>query len=71
MAKTHITSYLNNKGQVVVIAEMVDAYLLNSYAYYKKRMEAAKQEAFMSEYDVELAERVEALKAEIEKRKLI
>lgn len=66
-----ITQYLNNKGQVVVIAEMVDAYLLNSYAYYKKRTEVLKTESFMSEYDVELAERVKALKAEIDKRKLI
>lgn len=66
-----IKSYLNNKGEVVVISEMVDNYLLNSYAHYKKRMEKLKQDSFMSEYDVELAEKVEALKAEIEKRKLI
>lgn len=66
-----ITKYLNNKGQEVVIAEMVDAYLLNSYAYYKKRMELIKVESFMSEYDVELADRVKSLKAEIDKRKLI
>lgn len=66
-----IKEYLNNKGKVIVIVEMVDAYLLNSYAYYKKRLEAAKSESFMSEYDVELADRVAALKAEIERRKLI
>lgn len=66
-----ITSYINNKGKTVVIAEMVDAYLLNSYAYYKKRMEAATTESFMSQFDVELAERVKALKAEIDKRKLV
>jgi hypothetical protein len=71
MAKPRLTSYLNNKGEVVVISKMVDAYLLNSYAYYKKRMEAAKQDSFMSEYDVELAEKVEALRAEIVKRNLI
>lgn len=71
MAKTIIKSYLNNKGKVVVIAEMPDAYLLNAYAYYKKRMEIAKTDSFMSEYDVELEERAEALKAEIDRRKLI
>lgn len=71
MAKQLIKSYLNNKGKVVVIKDMVDAYLLNSYAYYKKRMEVAKQESFMSDYDVELSERVEALKAEINRRKLV
>ena len=66
-----ITKYINNKGKMVVIAEMVDAYLLNSYAYFKKRLELLKVESFMSEYDIELAERVEALKAEIDKRKII
>lgn len=66
-----ISKYLNNKGEVVVIAEMVDAYLLNSYSYYKKRMDAVKQESFMSNYDIELAERVKSLKAEILRRKLI
>jgi len=71
MTKPIIKEYLNNKGQRVVIADMVDAYLLNSYAYYKKRMGVLKIESFMSEYDVELAERVEALKAEINRRKLI
>lgn len=71
MTEPKVKSYLNNKGQVVIIAEMVDAYLLNSYAYYKKRMEAAKSDSFMSEYDAELADRVAALKAEIDKRELI
>lgn len=50
---------------------MVDAYLLNSYAYYKKRAELIKANSFMSEYDVELGERVKALKAEIDRRNLI
>lgn len=71
MTKPLIKEYLNNKGQVVIIATMVDAYLLNSYAYYKKRQEVLKTDSFMSEYDVELAERVKALKAEIDRRKLI
>lgn len=66
-----IKKYLNNKGKVVIIAEMPDAYLLNSYAYYKKRMEVAQSEGFMNEYDVELSDRVEALKAEIDRRKLV
>ena len=66
-----ITSYINNKGRVVIIVEMVDAYLLNSYAYYKKRLELIKAEAFMSEYDVGLLNRVEALKREIDRRKLV
>lgn len=64
-------SYINNKGKVVVVAEMVDAYLLNSCAYYKKRLELAKQNSFMSDYDVELKGRVDALHAEIKRRKLI
>lgn len=71
MAQQLLKSYLNNKGKEVVIAEMVDAYLLNAYAYYKKRMEIAKTSSFMSEYDVELELRAKSLKAEIEKRKLI
>lgn len=66
-----IKSYLNNKGKEVFIDKMVDAYLLNSYAYYKKRMELIKANSFMSEYDMELAERVKALKAEINSRNLI
>ena len=66
-----IKSYLNNKGKEVVIIDMVDAYLLNSYAYYKKRAELIKANSFMSEYDVELGERVKALKAEIDRRNLI
>lgn len=66
-----IKKYLNNKGEVTVIAKMPDAYLLNAYAYYKKRAEAVKQESFMSEYDVELSERIKSLRAEIKKRKLI
>lgn len=64
-------SYINNKGVVVVIAEMPDAYLLNSYTYYKKRLELLKPDSFMSDYDVEIANRAKALKAEIERRKLI
>lgn len=68
---TMLNSYLNNKGKVVVISEMVDAYLLNSYAYYKKRLESSKTESFMSEYDIDLLDRVKSLKAEIDKRKLI
>lgn len=71
MAQELIKSYLSNKGKVVVIADMPDAYLLNAYAYYKKRMEVAKTNSFMSEYDVELEVRAKSLKAEIEKRKLI
>ena len=50
---------------------MPDAYLLNSYAYYKKRMESIKIESFMSEYDLELGEIVKSLKLEVEKRNLV
>lgn len=50
---------------------MPDAYLLNSYTYYKKRLELVGGSGFVNPYQLELAERVKALKAEIEKRKLI
>lgn len=66
-----ITEYINNKGDLVVISKMPDAYLLNSYAYYKKRITATRSGSLMSKYDIDLAERAQALKAEIDKRKLI
>lgn len=66
-----IKSYVSNKGEQVVIAKMADAHLLNSYAYHKKRMEATKQNSFMSEHDVEMLERVKSLKAEIDRRELV
>ena len=69
-----ITSYINNKGKTVVIAEMVDAYLLNSYAYYNNRCKLIKEKGnspFTDGYYNELSERVAALKAEIDKRKLL
>ena len=64
-------SYINNKGKIVIIKDMPDAYLLNSYAYHKKRAEAVKSESFMSEYDIELQRRIEALRTEIMRRKLL
>lgn len=66
-----IKQYLNKKGEVVVIADMVDAYLLNAYAYYKKQLELANTDSFISDADLELIEQVKALKAEIDKRKLV
>lgn len=71
ITSTMIESYLNNKGKLTIISDMPDAYLLNSYSYYKKRMELMKMESFMSQYDLEINDIVNSLKLEIEKRKLI
>jgi len=36
--KTNMKSYINKEGKEVVIAEMPDAYLINSYTKYKKNV---------------------------------
>lgn len=66
-----ITNYLDNRGRIVIIKKMHDSHLLNAYAYYKKRKEIAQQESFISEYDIELQNRTEALENEIKRRKLL
>ena len=36
-------TYINDKGQTILIAEMPDAYLLNAYAKQKKRLDELRK----------------------------
>lgn len=71
-----ITEYINTSGKNVVIAEMPDAYLLNSYAKYHKRIvELDSKELgkswWVAQYRTQVNDVVVALRAEIDKRGLV
>ena len=75
-----VTEYIGNSGDKVVIANMPDSYLLNSYVKYKKRVELLeKAESKFSKstgpriqsYQNLLKSIAYSLKLEVEKRCLI
>ncbi len=62
-----ITEYISHKSKKkVVIAEMVDQYLINSYNFYSKLLKEEKD----SEKVLYMEELKVSLKAEIDKRGL-
>lgn len=62
--------YISSSGKVVVIAQMPDAYLVNSLLYYKKRLNLLKEKGATGVYLVQIKEIVESLAEEVSKRKL-
>ena len=65
-----IDRYLNKKGKVIIIAEMVNEHLLRSYKFFRKIIRNSKNKSFILGIDVETSELFNALKSEIKKRKL-
>lgn len=71
-----ITEYINSSGKLIVIRDMPDAYLLNSYAHYRKRADKVKstklgQSWWLDKYLKSIYEVVDALRAEIDRRGLV
>lgn len=74
--KTNMKSYINKEGKEVVIAEMPDAYLINSYAKQKKRFDDLKKRlednpslaVMISQQMADIENLVLNLKAEVNKR---
>lgn len=71
-----ITEYINTKGDLVVITKMPDAYLLNSYAAHRKRLQAVQQSKmagswWLQNYTNSIKEIIDALRAEIDRRGLV
>lgn len=71
-----MTEYINDKGVLVVIKDMPDAYLLNSYAHHRKRLDkvAASKLAgswWLQNYTDSIKTLIEALRAEIDRRGLV
>lgn len=68
--------YYNQKGELVIIAEMPDAYLLNSLAKYNARLKEMDDKSqgnakFMAGYRRELRQLVASLKEEVAKRNIL
>ncbi len=67
--------YINQKGKRIVIREMANPYLLNSYSFYKARLETIDSKLLgnpnISKYKKRLQQQVNFLWLEIKKRKLI
>ena len=71
-----MTEYINTSGKNVVISDMPDAYLLNSYAKYRARLiELEGKELgkswWVAQYRTQITEVVTALRAEIDHRGLV
>jgi hypothetical protein len=65
-----IESYLNKKGKVIIIAEMVNEHLLRSYKFFREIIRNSKNKSFMLRTDTETTEIFNTLKSEVKKRKL-
>ena len=74
--KKMLKQYISQSGKVVEIGKMPDAYLLNSFAFYRKRVKTLEESVKgkgneqILLYKKKLIEIRDSLKAEVERRGL-
>lgn len=70
-----ITRYVNNAGKTIIIKNMPGPYLLNSYGYYKKRLDLMDEQfgnnKNIAKYRDKVKIQVDSLWAEIQERNLL